>query len=71
MKCPVCGCLNFYIKDPNDEYETYDFELREGTVAFSPDAETSAAPGLQDKTETYCNKCSWHGKFMELTGAHL
>jgi len=27
MKCPVCGSLNFFVKDPDDAYETYDFEL--------------------------------------------
>jgi len=30
MKCPVCSCANFYIKDPEDEYETYEFELKDG-----------------------------------------
>ena len=34
MKCPICGCEKFYLKDPDDEYETYEFELSDGEVAF-------------------------------------
>ena len=67
MKCPVCSCLNFFIKDPHDEYETYAFELQDGRVAFSSPDEAASTPDVQDDTETFCNKCSWHGKFKELT----
>ena len=28
MKCPQCGCEKFYVKDPDDEYETYEFAWR-------------------------------------------
>jgi hypothetical protein len=59
--------MNFYIKDPDDEYETYEFEIREGRVAFSFEDEASLAPEVEGETETYCNKCSWHGKLKELT----
>ena len=66
MKCPLCSSVNFYIKDPQDEYETYEFELKDGQVEYSSEDEAAAAPGVQDQTETFCNKCSWHGKFKEL-----
>lgn len=66
MKCPVCSCVNFYIKDRGDEYETHEFELVNGEVAFGSDDEASFVPALHDDTETYCNKCSWHGKFKEI-----
>ena len=66
MKCPACSCVNFYIKDPDDEYETHEFELVNGEVAFDPGDEASLSPEVHDDTETYCNKCSWHGKLKEL-----
>jgi hypothetical protein len=67
MKCPLCGCKTFYLKDPDDEYETYEFELSDGEVAFGPDIDTSSCPEMCDDTETYCDKCSWHGAFNELS----
>ncbi len=66
MKCPLCGCEKFYIKDPDDEYETFEFELREGNVEFGPDVDPSSCPQVCDDTDTYCDKCSWHGDFKEL-----
>jgi hypothetical protein len=68
MKCPLCGCEKFYVKDPDDEYETYEFELHDGKAAFGPDVDDSSCPEVCDDTETYCDKCSWHGDFKELTG---
>jgi len=34
MKCPFCGCQSFYLKDPDDEYETYEFDLEKDEVNF-------------------------------------
>jgi hypothetical protein len=42
MKCPLCGCKTFYLKDPDDEYETYEFELHDGKVAFGPDVDSES-----------------------------
>jgi hypothetical protein len=66
MKCPICSCVNFYIKDPEDEYETYEFELKNGHVAFRSEDEAAAAPEVQDQTEAFCNQCSWHGRLQDL-----
>jgi hypothetical protein len=66
MKCPVCGCVNFFVKDPDDEYETYEFELQNGEICYDPGDDDAAAPELQDDTETFCDKCAWHGKLKEL-----
>jgi hypothetical protein len=41
MKCPVCGSLNFFVKDPEDEYETHEFELKGDSVVFDSEAEDS------------------------------
>ena len=67
MKCPICNSVNFYVKDPEDEYETYEFELKEGQVAFSSENDAAEAPEIRDVTEAFCDKCSWHGKLEELT----
>ena len=37
MKCPVCGCQKFFLKDPADEFETYDFDLKDGQAIFTAD----------------------------------
>jgi len=66
MKCPFCGCQSFYLKDPDDDYETYDFDVEKGAVKFSPEVNESDAPDLQEETQCYCNQCAWNGKFGEL-----
>jgi hypothetical protein len=66
MKCPKCGCEKFYVKDPDDEYETYEFECPDGEICFDPDVDESVAPVVEKETETYCNKCVWHDKFEKL-----
>jgi hypothetical protein len=66
MKCPFCGCQSFYLKDPEDEYETYDFDVEKGTVTFKPEVDESDVPELQEETQCYCNQCAWNGKFEEL-----
>ena len=50
MKCPVCSCISFYVKDTEDEYETYEIELKDGKVGFSSEDDAAAAPGIQDHT---------------------
>ena len=66
-KCPVCGCQKFYIKDPDDEFETFEFQLKDKQVCFEPDVEVDDAPEIGDDTETFCDKCTWRGKKQELT----
>lgn len=65
MKCPTCGCKNFYVKDPGDEYETYGIELKDGEVCLADQGDTGELE-IDSDTETYCDKCSWHGKLQEL-----
>jgi phage FluMu protein Com len=38
MKCPVCGSLNFFVKDPDDEYETFEFELKDAVIVYNSEA---------------------------------
>ena len=61
MACPVCKSTHFYVKDPEDAFETYEFENRPDGVQFT-DPETSAhAPRIEKDSEIYCQRCSWHG----------
>ena len=62
MKCPLCGCEEFYVKDPDDEYELYEFTCKDGAVVFQEGVDADGAPPVDDATETYCNRCAWHGR---------
>ena len=65
-KCPVCGCKQFYVKNPEDEYDIYEFECKEGKVCFDTDMDASETPEVNESTETFCNDCAWHDKFDKL-----
>ena len=66
MKCPLCSCVSFYLKDPDDEYETYEFELKGEDVVFDAEAADSDPAAVKSDTEVFCEKCTWHDKFQEL-----
>jgi hypothetical protein len=65
-KCPVCSCRRFYVKDPDDQYETYEFECKDGIVRFDESLNEDKCPDIYEDTETYCNACAWHDKFSKL-----
>ena len=58
-KCPVCGSLSFFVKDPADEFETYEFTLVGGRAVC---ADPAAAPAVKAAPESFCSRCSWHGR---------
>lgn len=66
MKCPLCGYQSFYVKDPEDEYETYEFEVEKGEVNFHRELSKSDLPELLENTRCYCNQCAWNGNFGDL-----
>ena len=66
MECPLCSCRNFYVRNPDDEYETYEFDVDGDEICFSDDVDESECPEIGRETETYCGRCAWHGKFEEL-----
>lgn len=65
-KCPLCGSKSFFVKDPDDEYETYEFELKDGGPVFQQSLQDEEIPGIDSDTDTFCNRCSWHGPYGEL-----
>jgi hypothetical protein len=66
MKCPFCSCESFYVKDPEDAFETYEFDLRAGEIVFPEEMNPSECPSVSDDTEAYCGRCAWHGSLREL-----
>lgn len=66
MKCPDCGCQRFYVKDPEDQYTIFEFDLSEGEIVpVDAAAETEALP-VTEETETFCEQCAWHDRFKTL-----
>jgi hypothetical protein len=66
MACPICGCEHFYVKNPDDEYEICEFDLKSGQAAFTSEEDEFWRPDLTDATVSYCDNCAWHGKLSEL-----
>ncbi len=66
MRCPTCGCQNFYVKNTDDEYEIYEFSWSQGDIKFDSSLDQQSIPQITNETETYCNKCAWHGKYGTL-----
>ncbi len=63
MACPVCGCISFHVKNPEDQFDVSVFELREGSLQpVEPDDQCT----VDENTELYCQRCAWHGKPAEL-----
>ena len=65
-KCPACGSESFYTKDPADQYNIFNFDLKEGKVIFKVEDTDSNPPDIVEETETFCQRCAWHDKFRTL-----
>lgn len=65
-KCPDCGCKRFYVKDPEDQYSLFEFDLVDGTIKPIDDENEANQLEVVDETETYCDKCAWHDRFKKL-----
>jgi len=46
MACPFCGCEHFYVRNPDDEYETCEFDLKGGEPVFTSEDKESWRPEL-------------------------
>ncbi|MFH2060210.1 MAG: hypothetical protein ABIJ59_15075 [Pseudomonadota bacterium] len=67
MKCPTCGCTNFYIKDEDDEYEIYVFNTSGEEIVFDETLDQDEIPQITPAIETFCNQCAWHGEFNTIS----
>lgn len=61
IECPDCASRKFYVKDPDDEFEVYEFECRSGRIEF-----VDGKADIDEKTEIYCDRCAWHGNYQNL-----
>jgi hypothetical protein len=66
MKCPDCKSERFYVKDPDDEYEVYTFSCPDDVVCFDEEVDAGEAPAVDAGTETFCERCAWHGRLSDL-----
>jgi len=64
MKCPTCGSMQFYAKDPDDEYEEHHFSIHGENVV--PDPANAESLKITSQTEAFCERCAWHGRLAEL-----
>ena len=64
--CPLCKSKSFYLKDPEDEYEIFEFALKEDSPFFREGNKPTFVSDKLGKEEIYCEQCAWHGKFEEL-----
>lgn len=64
--CPVCGCRQFHVKNPDDAYDTYEFECEDGEICFDEALDADECPEITAATETYCNQCAWHDRFDKI-----
>jgi hypothetical protein len=67
MACPLCGCEKFYVKNPEDGYETFEFDVKKGEIVFASEEARRECPKITEETETYCDNCAWHGKRKQLS----
>ena len=66
MKCPACGSQSFYRKDPEDQYNIFEFDLKDGEIISNAEEAESNQPDIVEETETFCKRCAWHDKFKLL-----
>ena len=60
MACPICKSDQFYVKDPEDEYDIVEFEIKDGQVTITDDE--ADADDIDPAREIFCQRCTWHGK---------
>ncbi len=66
MACPICKSDKFYVKDPSDPFETFEFKCLEGQIEFADTDIEAQAPPVSGDQEIYCQHCAWHGKVRSI-----
>ena len=51
MKCPVCDCEYFYVKNPDNPYKYYQFTCKDGEVHFGAEVNKDEVPDIMDETQ--------------------
>ncbi|MBW2336188.1 MAG: hypothetical protein JRF47_05415 [Deltaproteobacteria bacterium] len=66
MKCPVCGCEYFYVKNPDNPHKYYQFTCKNGETHFSAEVNEDEVPEITDEIQTHCVQCVWQGEYGKL-----
>lgn len=66
MACPICQSNHFYVKDPEDEFEIYEFKCQDGQIQYEDEETEAEAPEMSEDPEIYCQRCAWHGKIEKV-----
>ena len=62
MACPICKSDQFFVKDPDDDYEIFEFQYKNGEIRFADAGAEAGVAEIGEKREIYCQRCAWHGK---------
>jgi hypothetical protein len=62
MACPICKSNDFYSKNPDDDYDVFEFTFENGQIQYEHEDAESDAPRMSENPEIYCQRCAWHGK---------
>jgi hypothetical protein len=62
MACPICNSGEFLVKDPDNSFDFWEFDVSNGRISFDDEDAADEAPEMTDDREVYCRRCSWHGK---------
>jgi hypothetical protein len=62
-KCPDCGSQGFYVKDPQDQYNISEFDLKDGEIIYTGVENDTVPLPVTDDTEIFCDRCAWHDRF--------
>ena len=62
MACPVCKSDQFFVKDPDDDYEIFEFQYKNGEMRFADADAEAGVDEIGEKREIFCQRCAWHGK---------
>ncbi|MCB2225447.1 MAG: hypothetical protein KQH53_02130 [Desulfarculaceae bacterium] len=65
MPCPACRSDRFYVKDPDDPYEIWEFAVHGGAPVF--EEPQNDAPQIDEESQVYCGHCSWHGRLNQVS----
>lgn len=66
MACPICQSNSFYTKNPDDEFDVFEFTCKDGAVTYDEEDAEDEAPPMSKDPEIYCQRCAWHGKITKV-----
>jgi hypothetical protein len=66
LACPICKSNDFYSKNPDDDYDMFEFTFENGRIQYEDGRAESNAPRMSEDPEIYCQRCAWHGKITSV-----